>query len=862
MHIDFLHMGPWGRQPHPNHLAGAIGMVRQRIRRKSERPGKRTPAVERLEPRMLLADDPAIGINLDPIVDFGTAWVFTDVFKTSRPWISHAYNADTGQEAFGAGGPVQVNDNGWPLRLSETINSEGQLIQQRLSTLMFRDIGDKYPAGIYRAEWKGSGDVRWEFAATVVEQGVQPDGTHYALLNVTPSDAGISFRINSMDPSNPIRDVRLWMPEFEDQVFDGQAWTPGDAYSPFHPAFVDSLEPFSTLRFMDWTDTNRSSLVEWDHRRSVSHARQRGEDRGIAYEYLIELANSTGKNVWLNMPHQASDDFITQYATLIRDSLDPELKIYIEYSNEVWNGQFDAFQWITEQLPDGDNARRWEVTAQEMKRDFEIWSSVFAGQEERISRVASGFTEVPQVTEEILGHLDGAFDAIAIGSYVFLTDEQRSAFDASTTADEILDAAMNNLSTNTLERVEDHVALAQQHSQQLGREIDVVIYEGGQLLVPGPTNPPYAQAMFDAQRSPRMYELYEQLLKGLDQHGVDLFNHFSHVNKFTNNSTTAALEYQLQSVESAPKYQALRDAATGELFAPEFTLAESTFSEGKDAFAILPIELSEPLLDLLTFELTATDGTATGMGVDYGFDSAPPFEYSIDDGQTWARVAQVTLPAGQQRFLARLPIVDDAVVEPTESFEVRVNSQSGYSSVAKVNISSDDGEVDLDGELVSHWTFMTPANPVLDSAPAGTVQDEGTLVGNAHVEVSPGSPGALHLDGAGDWMRVGASTDINNRLVEQRSIALSFRADDVQRRQVLFEEGGSTRGLHIYIEDEQLFVGGWNNPAWESSWQGTWLTAPIEKGEWNHATLVLDGTAERRPDSLVAYLNGVRVWAW
>jgi len=114
---------------------------------------------ESLESRLVQASTMSIGVNLEQVVDWSPAWTFTDAFKSSRPWISHAYNTATGQETWEGGGTVNVNAEGWPTGLNQWTNSSGQIMKQRLGTLMFRDIGTAYPAGIYRAEWEGSGTV-------------------------------------------------------------------------------------------------------------------------------------------------------------------------------------------------------------------------------------------------------------------------------------------------------------------------------------------------------------------------------------------------------------------------------------------------------------------------------------------------------------------------------------------------------------------------------------------------------------------------------------------------------------------------------------------------------------------------------
>ena len=822
------------------------------LRRRARARGFNVPRIERLEDRQMLAADPVIGANLDPIVEFGSAWTFKDAFLSSRPWISHAFNTVTGQETFGAGGEVLVDDHGWPTELTSSVNEQGQLIEQRISTLMFRDAG-VYPGGTYRAEWKGTGTVKWEFDATVQSSGTLPDGTNFADLSVVPTNNGISMRIESIDTNDPIRDVRVWMPDYEGQSFNGQVWSPGETFSPFHPAFLDSLEPFSVLRFMEWTDTNRSSLAEWTDRREFDHARQRGEERGIAYEYIVELANSLQKDVWLNMPHLASDNFVTEYATLIRDSLDPNLKIYVEYSNEVWNGAFDAFHWITTQLPGGDTSKRWETTANEIVRDFDIWTSVFAGQEDRIVRVASANTNLPIITSNILGFMNGKFDAIEVGSYVRLTNQQLSTFDASTTVDDVLDEAFISLSQRTLPNIEAHQILAQQYTQQLGREIDLLVYEGGQLLLPESANSPYLNAIFDAQSDPRMYDLYVDLMRGLDHREVDLFNHFSHVNKLTPNSTTGALEYQTQPIAEAPKYQALSDAANGLVFEPGMTVTSNDVTEGVEDFAVLTYVLDDPAPGPFTFDLQLIDQSATGQGVDFGDAGAADIESSFDGGTTWTAGSSLLIPTNATSFLVRIPIIDDVEAESPESFLV-VGSWTSQTITEQVTIYSDESlPFDIDTDLVAYWSFDDPQNPVDDSAVFGTVADNGTLIGNASVDVN----GTLILDGTGDRLNVPSSVDINSALVPARTIALTFEPSDVLRRQILFEEGGITRGLNIYIENGQVVVGGWNRSAAQSNWQGTWLSAPIVSDQQYSVALVLDGGGSVSPDALIGYLNGI-----
>ncbi len=63
-------------------------------------------------------------------------------------------------------------------------------------------------------------------------------------------------------------------------------------------------------------------------------------DRGIAIEYAIDLANTLKTDAWFCMPHKASDEYIREFAKMVKERLDPSLKSYVEYSNEIWNWSF------------------------------------------------------------------------------------------------------------------------------------------------------------------------------------------------------------------------------------------------------------------------------------------------------------------------------------------------------------------------------------------------------------------------------------------------------------------------------------------------------------------------------------------
>ncbi len=118
----------------------------------------------------------------------------------------------------------------------------------------------------------------------------------------------------------------------------------------------------------------------------------------------------------------------------------------------------------------------------------------------------------------------------------------------------------------------------------------------------------------------------------------------------------------------------------------------------------------------------------------------------------------------------------------------------------------------------------------------------------------------LAFDGVDDRIDVPDTPLINNGIHAQRTIECWFKIVDKSvnsRKQVIYEEGGTTRGLNIYIFDNSLYIGGWNRPGNQSGWAGTFLTAPtINSGQWHHVALVLDGTSALLPDAIRGYLDG------
>lgn len=470
-----------------------------------------------------------LGINLASVTYYTREWVFVDAMKQAREWLPTRAG---GASPWDSGESLSLNPDGWP------ILRPGQAAH----TITMIDTEGAYPAGTYTCTYEGDGHIEFGRDARVIKR----EGKRIT-LDVTPTDNGIYLRIDTSNPTNPVRNVRLWLPGFE------------NAESSFHPLFTERLKPFSVIRFMDWQRTNGSNTLTWSDRATTDDYTQ-STPRGVALEYMIELCNELGADPWFCMPHQADDAYVFSFASQVKQQLRPDLNVYIEWSNEVWNSQFPQHNWVRERSGAASLSEGFRSTwANETNRDFELWRDVFGSQSHRVIRVAVGQKDNPWVTEKLAEALNGRFDALSCSTYFDLTSSQRDLLNAGTTADQILDIAAAEMSRGIRRNYQAHGQLARDWSAKLGRTIPLIGYEGGQHYTVHGGNPPWARAMINVQRHPRIYHIYQLNMREWDNAGGSLFTAFNYIDKPDKWGSWGALEFQDQDIDEAHKYRALLD---------------------------------------------------------------------------------------------------------------------------------------------------------------------------------------------------------------------------------------------------------------------------------------------------------------
>ncbi len=293
-----------------------------------------------------------IGFNIDAPLDYMENRTFADVVKASR-----TFYAGTAQKTLATTDAV-----GWP--------------SQDFNFYPFAGIANMN--GTYAVSFTGQATVKALAGQLSLSYNSGTNMTSGTMIeNATGSfNEMLTFSGSKRQPGDSsgtgITNLSIMRP-----TVPGSS-TPLPAGTVWNPSFISYINNVGTLRFMDFTATNWNQQVNWSDRilpSSPSFQRHPNtsygwEGIGAAWEYVVLLANASGKDAWINMPQMATDAYNIDVANLFKygsdgtnpytgtfgsgganpqpstgpvyPPLNPNLHVYVEYGNEVWNGSFPS----------------------------------------------------------------------------------------------------------------------------------------------------------------------------------------------------------------------------------------------------------------------------------------------------------------------------------------------------------------------------------------------------------------------------------------------------------------------------------------------------------------------------------------
>ena len=566
---------------------------------------------------------PSGGCNLSFVQWFTENHFFVDLMlQARRPWV-HALG-------------VEPSDDVAPNNYVPGWRSDGYPKTVSGSQVVTYVVGaNQYPDGTYRVYFDGVGTVRCAqngsgapkpqstatlagSTDTLIAFPVNGDGASQNRLEITILESSIS---------EPVKNIRVIAPGHDVVIVRDKTHA---NYNPFNPDFLDDLQKYSVIRFMDWLRTNESIETVWEGRTSpefYSWGVERSTSRpfftpgltsgqyarthpGCPYEATILLGKLTGKDIWVNIPWNASDDLIASIGTLYRDTFPATQKIYLEHGNEPWNTSFLQGTWYknnyvtelqTRGLPAATSAYqgRQMLQAYDSRNAWDIWRDIFGTTEfsSRIVRVLNSQSTSPDWTADIMhdngfgrggvGDVNPGFlqnpDAIAVAPYIGSqlirqwSDERRlpppdgageTEAEAITwlTANRDRDYMLSTLSTEIAEKVSTNVAQHIVNAKKAfnNEQLDVIGYEGGQHYVLAPN---YLQAdstfrdeVFKTYRHADMYQIYRDYFDAWE--GVNpgaLFCPYNEVGEYGDSGGWGTKEHRYQVNAQVHRDRAITD---------------------------------------------------------------------------------------------------------------------------------------------------------------------------------------------------------------------------------------------------------------------------------------------------------------
>jgi len=249
-----------------------------------------------------------LGANLPLISDYSYTPVYADLVHQARRFgpPEHPWG--------GAADTVELGSDGWP------VGDFGLML-----------LAQPGLPGIYKLSFTGQAEVALVASSDTSLANLRYDAAqNRTTADVLRGSAGENMVLTFSHTGPGIKALKVVRPGY-------------DAQNPplFTTEFLQHIGRFQTLRFMDWLRTNNSQVSTWADRSTEST--HYAAASGVPWEHIIALANQTRKDIWINIPARADDDYVYQLATLLKSRLNAGSKIYVEYSNEVWNGSFSQF---------------------------------------------------------------------------------------------------------------------------------------------------------------------------------------------------------------------------------------------------------------------------------------------------------------------------------------------------------------------------------------------------------------------------------------------------------------------------------------------------------------------------------------
>jgi len=525
-----------------------------------------------------------VGFNVSGLYKLHSSLPFADLFKLSQGWLTSCQYDWQNQQSIDPGCTannayntkesawIELDENGWIRSLP--LRREPPIFTSAVSSIK---LPHDFPRENYVATYTGEGILSIEGGVAITQQ--QAGRIEFRITNPAK---GLKVHLKKTNPRNYIRDIRVFAAKNENSYQS----------RPYRVDYLQRVQPFSAIRFMPWQNAKDSKLARWSDRPTPNHAHYNGVN-GVPIETMVDLANLSDSDAWFTVPYLADRNYIENFANVVKKRLSSRRKVYIEYSNEVWNALYPVHHLAVK-----ESIRRWPSKyhdkgalrkqllvanwyAEKSVESCNIWKRAFGGQSNRVVCVMASFARTPDVGREALScplisntpcakQVDAYAVAPYFGDYVALINHRPEVTQWANSGNglgllfqELINGGVlsNGPKGGAVQLAYDNgirgsAAVAKEFGVQL------LAYEAGQHLKrddrPHTLRDPAILNMFlQANQDQRMGGLYRQYLKRWRSEGGGLLMHFYGIAESEPFTAFGMLETSNSS--NTPKYNALLD---------------------------------------------------------------------------------------------------------------------------------------------------------------------------------------------------------------------------------------------------------------------------------------------------------------
>jgi hypothetical protein len=243
------------------------------------------------------------------------------------------------------------------------------------------DAGCDYSGEQWVAEWDGSATA--SFGGGVASQASVGSNKQTMTMGTSPGNTFLALTLTNIN--DPPSNIRIYQARYATNVANGEK---------FNPDWLAEVRKFGTIRFMGWMPTNDEIITDFTQLADENYLTwcfgftsltgESGPKGSLHPSIICDLAIAADvPRIHVCVPIQATDAFITSFATYFRDRLaSTGIVVAFELSNEVWNSQFTQYTYASNEgepiWGSGDLSRQNKWYGKRSCEMLKIVSDVFA----------------------------------------------------------------------------------------------------------------------------------------------------------------------------------------------------------------------------------------------------------------------------------------------------------------------------------------------------------------------------------------------------------------------------------------------------------------------------------------------------